>query len=528
MLQAINDKAKGILGWIVIAFISVPFALWGIQEYLGDNQPSYLAKVNDSEISGQEFEQALARHRDRLKTMFGGELPDSPVFDSQIKKQVLDQLISSRVLETASQKSGFRISDSLLAAKIRSMEPFLQDGKFMASNYEQLLRSQGMSVSEFEYLMRRDLLTQQLQNGITRSSIVDGASVKLVDRLQNQTRDITYLLVKQASYHEDVSLTEDEIQQFYTQNQDRYMHPEQVSVAYIEFKGDQLAVDIPVDEEAVRRAYDEYVAGIAEQEERKAKHILIQVNESASDVEKAEKQNKAESILARVKAGESFEVLAKAESDDPGSAKQGGDLGWVNRGMMVPAFETALYKLNKNEVSDVIQTGFGFHIIQLDDIKAAQPDSFENKKQEMVAQLKQHEIDNQFYERSEMMSSMTYENDDTLQLAADALGIKIQHSGLFTRSAGQGIANNESVRAAAFSAAVLKEGRNSDVIELEKNHIVVVRIDEKGERIPLTLADWDGKEGLANTDFQLMDGFVKNEQLMFHFHNAASFSSVKF
>ncbi|MCW8853731.1 MAG: SurA N-terminal domain-containing protein [Gammaproteobacteria bacterium] len=489
MLQAINDKAKGILGWIIIAFISVPFALWGIQEYLGNDKPNYIAKVNDSEISVREYDEALARHKERLKSMLGGELPDSPAFDSQMKKQVLEQLVSSRVLESSSLKAGFRISDELLANKIKTMEPFLQDGKFMVATYEQLLRSQGMSVAEFEYLMRRDLLTQQLQNGVIQSSIVGKSTFELVNRLQNQSRDISYLLIKQASYHNSITLTDSEIEQYYSNNQNRYMYPEQVSVSYIEFKGDHLASNIPVDEEAVRRAYDEYVAVISEQEERQARHILIQLDESADETLKAEKKKKAESILARLQAGESFDKLARAESDDKGSASKGGDLGWINRGMMVPDFEDALYKLKKNETSGVIQTGFGFHIIRLDDIKATQAESFEAKKQEIIAQVKQSEIDNLFYERSELMASMAYENDQTLQPAADALGIKIQQSGFFSRTSGQGLASNDAVRSAAFSEAVLKGGHNSEVIELDKNHIIVLRLDEHKTAKPKALQE---------------------------------------
>ena len=497
MLQAINDRAKGILGWVIIAFISVPFALWGIQEYLGNDVAGYVAKVNDSEITARDYDEALSRQRERLKSMLGGELPDSPAFDSQMKNQVLEQLVSSRVLETSSLKAGFRISDDLLASKIKTMKPFLQDGKFMTATYEQLLRSQGMSVSEFEYLMRRDLLTQQLQNGVIRSSIVGKSTLELVHRLENQSRDISYLLIKQASYNDSVSFTDDEVQQYYSQNQDRYMHPEQVSVSYIEFKGDHLANDVAVDEEAIKRAYDEYVADISEHEERQAKHILIQLDESASDTVKSEKKNKADSILARLQAGESFEQLAKAESDDKGSAAKGGDLGWVSRGMMVPAFDAALYKLKKDEISDVIQTGFGFHIIRLTDIKATQPDSFETRKQQLIAQLKQHEVDNMFYERAELMASMTYENDETLQTAADALDIKIQQTDFFSRASGPAVASNEAVRSAAFSETVLKDGRNSEVIELDKNHIIVLRLDEHKPAKPKTLQEVRGSVEMA-------------------------------
>ncbi|MCW8956264.1 MAG: peptidyl-prolyl cis-trans isomerase, partial [Gammaproteobacteria bacterium] len=165
------------------------------------------------------------------------------------------------------------------------------------------------------------------------------------------------------------------------------------------------------------------------------------------------------------------------------------DLGWVSRGMMVPAFDDALFALNKGEVSEVVTSGFGYHIIKLEDIKGETPDSFENKKAELVKELKQQEIDNQFYERSETMATLAYENDDTLQTVAEALGLEIKHSDLFTRFAGQGIANEQKVRDAVFKPTVLKEGRNSDVIELEKNHILVLRIDEHKPSKPKTLEE---------------------------------------
>ncbi|MDH5766190.1 MAG: peptidylprolyl isomerase [Gammaproteobacteria bacterium] len=445
--------------------------------------------VNDSEITEREYDEAVARHRERLKTQFGGKLPDSPAFDKQIKKLVIDQLVASRVLETNTVKSGYRISDDMLANRIKTMEPFLQDGKFMASTYEQLLRSQGLSVAEFEYLMRRDLLTQQLQQGVTRSTVLTRPTLNLVNSLQNQSRDISYLLIKQASYHESISVTDEEVEQYYNQNKDRYMHSEQVSIAYIELKADQLVNDIPVDEEAVRRAYDEYVATISDKEERKAKHILVKAGETASETEKADAKAKAVSLLAKLKNGESFEMLAKAESDDKGSASQGGDLGWVPRGMMVPAFEDALFKLKKNTVSEIVQTGFGFHIIRLEDIKAGQPESFESKQQELTNQVKQNTVDSLFYERSELMATLAYENDETLLPAAEALDIKVQHSGFFSQFNGTGIASHEPVRTAAFSSTVLKESRNSELLELGKNHIAVIRIDEHKKPKPKTLQE---------------------------------------
>lgn len=489
MLQAINDRAKGVIGWIVIALISVPFALWGIQEYVGGGQESFAAKVNDVEISVREFDQAVSRQRQRLSEMFGGQLPEGAAFDKQIKQQVLDQLITRQILEQMALDSGFRVSDKMLSEKIQSMEVFQQDGKFEGKTYKALLGSQGMSVTGFEHLMRRDLLVQQVQDGLVGSVIVGKNALEQLGRLQEQTRDVSYLLYKHNSYLSDITLTDTELQQYFDENQSRYMHPEQVRISYVELKSADLKVDVPVDEESLRRQYDEYVASLADQEQRKAKHILIQLDEAADTATQQAKKALAESVLKKLDAGESFEDLAKSVSEDPGSSTQGGDLGWVSKGMMVPAFEEALYQLQTGEISELVKTGFGFHIIKLEEVKGATPESFEKKKSELVAELRQNEIDNQFYERSELMATTAYENDNSLQPVADTLGLEVKQSTLFTRTSGLGVAKEKKIRDVAFQASVIKEGRNSDVIELEKNHIIVLRVDEHVPSKPKTLEE---------------------------------------
>ncbi len=264
MLQAINDRAKGVIGWIVIALISVPFALWGIQEYVGGGQESYAAKVNDVEISVREFDQAVSRQRQRLSEMFGGQLPEGAVFDKQIKQLVLDQLITRQILEQMALDSGFRVSDKMLSEKIQSMEVFQQDGKFEGKTYKALLGSQGMSVSGFEHLMRRDLLVQQVQEGLVGSVIVGQSALEQLGRLQEQARDVSYLLYKHNSYLSDIALTDAELQQYFDENQSRYMHPEQVRISYVELKSTDLKIDVSVDEDALRRQYDEYVASLVD------------------------------------------------------------------------------------------------------------------------------------------------------------------------------------------------------------------------------------------------------------------------
>ena len=478
MLQTINDKAKGILGWVIIALISVPFALWGIQEYIGGAPQPFAAKVNDMEISPAEFDQAVERQRQQLSSMFGGQLPNNPQFDKSIKQQVVNQLINRKLLEAYIEKTGYSISNKLLAHKIQQMEIFQEDGKFASKSYKQIVNSQGMSVGRFEYVFKQDLKVQQAQDGISKTSFVGAGEVNLLNQVQNQLRDVSYIVFEQSKYKDSLHLTEDEIAQYYADHKENYLSPETTSIAYIELTAADIKPEAAINEEELHRQYDEYVASLASSEERKARHILVQVNASDDDATREQKKQKISAALKQLKQGKDFAKLAKVVSEDPGSASQGGELGWINKGMMVPAFEDALFALKKGETSSIVESEFGYHIIQLEDIKSSKPESFEQKRAELVKAAQQQEIDNLFYERSELMATLAYENDDSLDAVADALSATIKHSKQFNRLVGEGVAAEEKVRQAAFSDLLLKEGRNSDVIELGKNHILVMRTEQ--------------------------------------------------
>ena len=487
MLQSIHDKVKGILGIIIVIFIGLVFGLWGIGDYLTGATEKYAARVGDIEISQSEFEQALARQRQRLEEMFKGQIPDSPAFEKGMKEQVLEQLISQRVLLKATHEEGFRVADPVLAHKIRSMQAFQQDGQFDSVAYQAIVQSQGMSIREFENRFRSDLRVQQLQQAIMGSAIVGKAELNILNRIMQQSRDIRYLQFDDSQFMASVEVSEEEIEDYFERNKARFMHPETVTVSYVELSYDDIAEDIPVDEEAVRRLYDEYVASIASASQRKARHILINVPVDADDKTQAEKKAQAEALLAKIRQGESFETLARENSEDPGSAASGGDLGWVAKGMMVPEFESALFKLKKGQVSDVVKSSFGFHIIRLDDIKADKVASFEAKKDELIKQYKAQIIEDRFYEKSELMATTAYENDQSLQEVADAVGLEIKTAGPFSRAQGTGIAANDRVRSAAFTSDVISEGRNSEIIELDKKHVVVLRVDSHTEASPKKL-----------------------------------------
>jgi len=487
MLQAINDKAKGIIGWIIIALISFTFALFGIADYLGNDSAPFAAKVDDTEISTRAYQEALSRQRQRLESVFEGKLPTDPTFTNRLKQQVLEQLINRTLLDNRVNEAGYRVTNQMASEKIKMIESFQQDGQFTSAMYKQIINSQGMSVAQFEHMFRSDMVVQQMQGALMQSSIIDNKTLQQLNSLQQQARDVSYIEFNNTKYISNFTVTNEELQQYYDQNKDRYMHPEQVSISYVEIKTDDIDSNVDIDEEAIRRQYDEYVASIADNEQRKAKHILIQLDSGADEAKKTEARNKVNDALAQLKSGVSFEELAKKLSDDPGSASKGGDLGWINKGMMGDAFDDALFNLNKNETSDAVQTSFGFHIIKLVDIKGAKPDTYEAKKAALIKELKQEDVEKIFYDRSELMATLAYENDETLQPVADALQLKLKQSDLFTRVSGSGLASNQAIRDAAFNSTALKEGRNSEVIELDRNHIVVLRVDQHVNAKPKSL-----------------------------------------
>jgi len=481
MLQSIHDKAKGILGIIIVAFIALVFALWGIGDYLTGATEKFAAKVDDMQISQSQFEQGMARQRQQLEQMFQGKVPDSPAFQKRMKEQVLEQLITQKVMQKMVIDEGYRVADVVLAQKIKNMEAFQKDGAFDNKSYEALIQSQGMGVKEFENLYRNDLAVQQLQGAITRSSIIGQAELNILNQIQQQSRDINYLQFNDVNFIADIKVTDEDIQKYYELNRGRYMHPEMVSISYVELTQDNLAKDIPVDEEAVRRLYDEYVANIASKEQRKAQHILIAVAADADAETLQQKKKLIDDLSARIKNGESFEKLAKENSEDPGSAPNGGDLGWVSKGMMVPEFETVLFKLDKDQVSEAIKSSFGYHLIRFSDRKSEKVASFDSKKVELEKQYKAQLLEDSFYEKSELMATVAYENDQGLTEVADKLDLQIKTTDSFSRLSGKGIAVNKKVRDAAFIPDVISEGRNSEIIELSKNHVLVLRVDTHTE-----------------------------------------------
>ena len=360
MLQAINDRIKGWLGIAIVILIGLPFALWGIQSYFDDSGPRYAAKVNNIEISENEFERTVSAQRRALVSQNNGVLP---MEEKTLRERTLTQLINQRLLESVTLENDYRISDVVLSAKLKQL--FSVDGVFDRDRLESVAMSNRMGIPEYEYTLRNELRLQQMQSAITNSAFVTKEEVNDLASLYEQTRDISVLAFNQESFSSNASVTAEDIKLYYEANVQRFMLPEKVKVDYVEITSESLTENVEVSEEQITAMYDDYLASVSGREERQASHILL----SASD-DKAAALIKIESLKKEIEQGADFSEIAKKHSQDPGSATQGGDLGWIALGEMVKPFEQALFDMKKGAVSEVVESQFGYNLIKLNDIRS--------------------------------------------------------------------------------------------------------------------------------------------------------------
>ena len=479
MLQAMRDRVMGVLGWIVIGLIIITFALFGLGSYLQDSGQVFVAKVNDVEISPRELQMAYQQQRARMEQMLGDAYNPALIDDQGLRQTALKGLIERQLLLQAAQNDGMLVSDQLLAAKIHAVPAFHQDGSFSEEKYQQLIRQQGRLPAEFEYETRRMLQTEQLLNGLSQTAFVTREEVDRAYRLQEQKRDFTYLVISSEAFKANVDISDEQIQQYYGQHSDKFVTPERVRLAYLRLTGEVLSENIQVDEEELLAYYEEKKESLLTQEQRQASHILIQHAAGADEETVNAAKAEAEDLLKQIRDGAEFAELARQHSDDPGSAEQGGDLGFFARGAMVPEFDKAVFSMDVGEISEPVHTQFGFHIIKLTDLRGADIPELDEVREELIAELKQRGVSDLFYDQFEQLSDVSYENPESLDAAADALGLEVQTSDWLTATGGPGIGEYPKVVAIAFSDDVLEAGNNSEPVEVGDNDAIVVRVAER-------------------------------------------------
>ena len=489
MLQAIRDRAMGVLGWVVIGLIIITFALFGLGSYLQDKSRVYVAKVNDVEISPRELQVAYQNQRARMEQMLGDAYNPALIDEQQLKQQALQSLISRQLILQAAEEGGMGISDQLLAAKINSVVAFQADGEFKEDVYQTVLGRQGLTPLGFEYETRQQLTAEQLVNGLNNTTFVTGREVERAYSLQEQKRTFGYIVVPAAPIEKIADPDDASIQSYYEEHSQEFMTPARVRLAYLRLNADRISESIEVDEQTLADYYEEKKNMLVGEEQRRASHILFQLNADADEETEKAVLEKAEKVLQQIRDGGDFAALATENSDDTGSAASGGDLGFFAKGAMVPAFEKAVFELQSGEDSGLVRSQFGYHIIRLTDIKTAEIPALEDVREELVAELKQREIDDLYYEQLELLTDNAYESPDSLDAAADALGLEIETSDWISAAGGEDIGQYPKVRAAAFSEDVYESGNNSEPLEVAPSDALVIRVLEREAAHPTPLAD---------------------------------------
>jgi len=482
MLQAIRDKVTGWIAYGIIFLISIPFALWGVNSYLGGGEAAPAAMVNGEEITTRQLDQAYANYRQRIAQLFGGTIPESFGSEPVLREQVLGQLIEEFVLRQYAQQQRYRISDDELNKIIRSMDAFQRDGQFDTDIYQSQLRSLGYSPVGFEQELRISGSIEQFQDGIRETAFIVPVFKDRFSKLGNQTRKIRSLTytVEQTT----IQVDDAEIEQHYQSQANRYRIPEKVKVDYIELSLDSIKKNIEVRAEDVLARYQENQAAYTSAEIRDASHILIKVAEDGSADEALAR---IAEIRQRIVNGEEFSDLAREFSEDPGSSASGGSLGEIERGVMVQSFEAALFSMQVDQLSEPVKTAFGWHLIKLHSISGGETQSFESLKAGLEDEIKTELAETQVYDLVENLANLVYEQPDSLLPAAEQLGLSVQTSDWFERSMGEGIAAEPKIRQVAFSTEVLTQGLNSEAVELGNERVVFLRLKQREAASPQPL-----------------------------------------
>lgn len=482
MLQKIREKATGIIGIIIIILISITFALWGVQNYFMSNVQTAVATVNEVEIETQDYEQRYARYRQQLAS----QGVDTTVLNEPVRRrEFLDAMIDSEVWRQAAANAGIAITPEEIRDQIAQIEAFQINGEFSPEVYVELLTIQGLTPQMLEQDLRDSALVERLPEIVAGTSFSPQGEVDRLTTLVNQRRDFEYVVFEANRYIDGIEPSEDAIAAHYEENRESYREPEQVTIEYVEIDSAEYAGEIIADELILQDRYETEKGRFRTPERRLTSHILLELAEDATVDEVGAAESRAAALVADLRGGADFAEVARETSDDFASAEEGGDLGWVNLGDMVEAFETALFALEEGVVSDPVRTSFGVHIILARQIDEERGKTFEEAREELAREYQEAEAERQFIGLQDQLEELlNYSESPDMTLAAEEMGLSVAEVGPFPRSGGAGIASQAEVINAAFSETVLEEGLVSDPVTLGPNHVAFLRvIDHELSRI---------------------------------------------
>ena len=463
---------------IVLALIFLPFAFFGVDSYFrSSDHGADLGSVNGRPITQAEYAQALQERQAALQRMIGGTVPPAMLDSPEIRAAVLDGIVRQRLLIDRAVAGGVLVADGQLRQLIGEQAAFQENGRFSDARYTELLRRQNMTPVSFENGLRRDLMVDRVQEAYRASAIASNAVAERLLRINAQQREVSQHLIDPQQFVTGVKLADDAVKQYYDAHQDEFRIPERARIEYVALSLEAVAGQGDVSAEDVRAHYEQNLKQYARGEERQASHILIAVDAGATPEQKKGARARADGLLAQVRKNPaSFADLAKKNSQDPGSAAKGGDLGFFPRGAMVGPFEETVFAMKPGQISDVVESQYGYHIIKLAAVKGR---GFEDVRKQVESDLRKSRAGKRFSELAEQFSNLAFEQGDSLKPAADALKLPVQAGGWVNRNAADNkLLNNPKLLQAIFSDDVLKNKRNTEVIDIGNNTLVAARVVE--------------------------------------------------
>ena len=478
MLENLRKYGQTKAAQVILALIVIPFALFGIDSYL--NQASNnvsIAKVNGYKILLPEYNRAIENIRNRIVSE--GKKVDPLMFDSfEFKESVVDGLITKQLLNNDIRESKFKISDQQLSQYIFGMPEFQKDGKFSQELYDNVLKNNQLTPNKFEESIRKDLLIQQVRDGLQKLTFIPPNNLSETLKATSQQREISVAEFKTKDYMTKANIAEKDMQAFYEQNKSKFLAPEQVKAEFVVFSLANILPSISVTEDEIKTFYKTNSDKFQNQQQREASHILLAISKNAPPAEKVKVKAKADDILSQIrKSPKEFEVLARKFSQDPESAKKGGDLGAFGRGMMVKPFDDAVFSMKVNEVSNIVESDFGYHIIKLTKI-TGEGVGYDAIKTQIKGELIYQKGQEKFAALAEEFSNKVYEQSSSLDMVSKKFNLPIQKTDWISRSDTEKFFKNEALMSALFSKESIKDRRNTEAIEVTPNNLISARIIE--------------------------------------------------
>lgn len=478
MFEAVRQNKR--ISQVILAVIIVPFAFFGMDAYFsGPTGANEVASVGNSKISVMEFDRALRDQQDRFRAATGGDF-DRALFESEAFRQtVLNGLVNQRVLQLHAEENRMMVTNAQVQSVIASLPAFQgEDGRFSLDRYDMLLRAQNMSPAMFEAGLRQDLRVQQIVEAIGQSAFTGNLPVRRYLEAQLEQREIRDFAVSAAAFLDQVSVDDAELQAVYEAQTERFQRAERIRAQYVVLDHDAVRARIEVPEQRVTEFYEANRDRFGLPEERRARHILIQVDADAADDLVTAARTRAEALIEQLEADRTrFAELAAAESEDPGSASAGGDLGFFGRGAMVGEFEDAVFNTPAGQLAQLVRSDFGFHIIEVTEVRADSARPLAEVRGEIMAELSQQEVTRQFALLAEQFANTVYEQPDSLEPAAQMLGLEVRETDWLERAnAVVGGFRNDKLTAELFALENRENDENIEAIEVARGVLLASRV----------------------------------------------------